>query len=176
MRYCTREPRPGGRRSIRCPGHDYGSAGFYFVTVVTAHRCHYLGRVAHGTLELTWAGRIVSDCWYALPQHFPSITLDTFVVMPDHVHGIVVISESVGWREPGRPAVAAGSLGAVVRSFKAAATRRIRELSPDHPTVWQRNYYECVLRSADAVHRVRRYIGNNPAKLMRRVARSAGWR
>lgn len=153
--------------------HDYSSAGWYFITICTPWRRPYFGRMARGEIRRNVSGQIVTECWSALPDHFPDILIDAFVVMPDHVHGIVVIRSSTGRITPGQSAVIPGSLAAVVRSFKSAATRQIRMLEPNHPPVWQRNYYERILRDEDAVRSVRRYIVNNPAKLARRVAR--GW-
>lgn len=171
----AKQPREGGRRSIRCQQHDYSSAGFYFITVCTPNRYRYFAEIAPDGVRLRRAGRIVATCWDELPLHFPRLTIDTFVVMPDHIHGILVLETSTGWRAPGGTAVLPGSLGAVVRSFKAAATRRIRLVHPAHPPVWQRNYYERVLRDQHAVHCVRQYIVNNPAKLFDRVVRAGGW-
>ena len=116
-----------------------------------------------------------------IPKHFSTVTLDTFVVMPDHMHGIIVIGKSPGERNVGAQhaaplplrtrlsatsqdsAPASGSLGAIVRSFKSAATKRINELrhSPGEP-VWQRNYFDRVIRSDDELYRARRYILTNP--------------
>lgn len=152
----------GDRRSIRLSQWNYRRAGFYMITVVThARRRNLAFRSARG-VELTGAGRLVADCWHAIPSHFPDVRVDAFVVMPDHVHGIVRIvrsfSESVEAVEPG----GSGSLGAVVRSFKSAATRMIRLEGLVKGSVWQRNYHERILRDADAIRAARRYIALNP--------------
>ena len=142
---------------------------------------HLFGEVVAGRMRLSSAGRVASQCWRDIPKHVPTVTLDTFVVMPDHVHGIVVIGKSSDQRNVGAQHAAplplrarlsvtsrdstpaSGSLGAIVRSFKSATTRRINELRhrPGEP-VWQRNYYDRVIRSDDELYRARRYILTNP--------------
>ena len=148
------------------------------------------GTVVAGRMCLSSAGRVASQCWREIPKHFPTVTLDVSVIMPDHVHGIIVIGKSSDQRNvgaqhaaplhspalalstrPGPPLstrraslrVAAGSLGAIVRAFKSATTKRINER---HGTpgkqVWQRNYYDRVIRSDDELYRARRYILTNP--------------
>ncbi|HXF96814.1 MAG TPA: hypothetical protein VNI61_12005, partial [Gemmatimonadales bacterium] len=79
------------RRSIRLPHHDYAGPGRYFVTVCTYHRAPVLGRLERRSVRLTEVGRIVRDCWRAIPAHFAGVEVDAFVVMPDHVHGIIII-------------------------------------------------------------------------------------
>jgi len=120
----------------------------------------------------------VDKAWTSLPAHFGHVSLDAFVVMPNHFHGIVWIHEqpAAGYvdaqhvapqRRDGRhlPRVLPGSLGAIVRSFKAASTKTINELrgSPGG-TVWQRNYYDRIVRNEDELNRIRQYIIDNPLK------------
>ena len=84
------------RRSIRLKGYDYSQAGAYFVTIVTQERVCLFGDVVGDTMQLNGAGRLARAAWEGLPRRFPGVGLDTFVVMPNHVHGIIVIDESVG--------------------------------------------------------------------------------
>lgn len=173
------------RRSVRWVGHDYGQAGAYFVTICThGHLCLF-GRVVGDTMELNMAGRAVERCWRAIPSHFPQIVLDEFVVMPNHVHGVLIIvdadhGECVRANDdsplPGdgraaimpshhrivRPRGTARTLGAIVRGFKIGVTKWMRQNS-DIRDVWQRSYYEHVIRSQRSLHRIRRYIAENPA-------------
>ena len=151
---------------------------------------HLFGEVVAGRMRLSSAGRVASQCWRDIPKHFPRVTLGVSVVMPDHVHGIVVIGKSADQRNVGaqhaaplhsparalstRPAralstrreslrVAAGSLGAIVRAFKSATTKRINERQgTPGKQVWQRNYFDRVIRSDDELYRARRYILTNP--------------
>ncbi|MBI3609572.1 MAG: transposase [Nitrospirae bacterium] len=166
------------RRSIRLKGYDYSLAGAYFVTVCTWNKECLFGEIVDGEMRMNEYGRVVQDCWDAIPRHFRNVLLDAFVVMPNHVHGILVCTGTDGSHPDRRGAaccartinrrvpanVIPGSLGAIVRSFKSAATRRINVLrcAPGVP-VWQRNYYEQVVRDDSEMHRVREYFTGNPA-------------
>jgi REP element-mobilizing transposase RayT len=121
-------------------------------------------------VHLNQFGNIVQECWIAIPEHFPKVILDEFVIMPNHVHGIIVIAETprVGathasplHKHPRGPQ--RQSVGAIVGSFKSAVTKRINECraAPSEP-VWQRNYYEHVIREEASLNRVRKYIAENP--------------
>src|SRR4051794_16288689 len=79
------------RRSIRLRGYDYTQSGVYFVTICTHARAHRFGRVNDGTIDLSPAGQVLDRCWQALPQHFSFVTTDAYVIMPDHIHGILAI-------------------------------------------------------------------------------------
>ncbi|MBW2704487.1 MAG: transposase, partial [Deltaproteobacteria bacterium] len=82
------------RRSIRLKGYDYGQAGAYFVTICAWDRACLFGDVVEDRMRLNDAGRIAEACWLAIPEHFPLVELDAFVVMPNHVHGIIVIADT----------------------------------------------------------------------------------
>ena len=171
------------RQSTRLRGYDYASAGAYFVTICAHERRCLFGEIVDGAMSVSALGQIVEACWVSIPTHFPSTTLDDFVVMPNHVHGIIVLGDTdtppVGAQHaapamPDAPEdagsahrinVPAGSLGAIVRSFKAAATKRINDLrrSPGE-SVWQRNYYDHIIPDQEGLMRVRAYIANNPAR------------
>ena len=150
------------RRSLRLRGHDYGSPGAYFVTVCA--RTHLFGRVGGGEAIPSRCGEITSHCWTEIPSHFPHVRIDVFVVMPDHIHGILFLLR----RESPATAVgriSPGSLGAVIRSFKSAVAFRINSLRGARiGGIWQRNYFDEIIRNHDDLERVRSYIRNNPAK------------
>jgi putative transposase len=150
------------RRSIRLRSHDYGGPGAYFVTVCA--RTHLFGRVQAGEVSLSCWGEISSHCWTELPSHFPHVRIDVFRVMPDHVHGILILLR----RESSATAVgriSPGSLGAIIRSFKSAVAFRINALRGVHVGgIWQRNYFDEIIRNHDELERVRSYVRNNPAR------------
>ncbi|HEY3474040.1 MAG TPA: transposase [Anaerolineales bacterium] len=164
------------RRSIRLKEYDYTQPGGYFVTVVTHHRDCLFGKIVNKEMQLNDYGKIANECWRALPEHFSNVELGAYVVMPNHVHGIIVINENrsamnssptVGAQHAAPllqiPNVKPGSLGAIVRSYKSAVTRRIgRELNA--ATIWQRNYYEHVIRNHEDWDRIHRYIESNPSR------------
>ncbi len=156
------------RRSIRLPAYDYTSQGAYFVTVCAHQR---RPAFADGCVR-----EVLEGTWRDIPDHFPAVIAGQFVVMPNHVHGILWITAedtpgNVGARHasPLRSAIPhgapSGSLGAVVGSFKAAAAPRISDIrNTSGAPVWQRNYYERVIRSGEELARIREYIQLNPSR------------
>ena len=143
------------------------------MTICTWGKANLFGEVLDKEIHLNGIGRIVKECWDDLPSHFPGVISDEFIVMPNHIHGIVEIPDNrrgtacraptTGGERFGHPV--AGSLATIVRSFKSAATKSINQLrwTPGIP-VWQRNYYEHIIRDEKAVNRIRQYILDNPAK------------
>ncbi len=173
--------RPAGRpnrRSIRLKGYDYSQVGAYFLTVCAQDRACLFGDVVNGEMRLNECGNIVACTWHDLVNHVSGIALDAFVVMRNHVHGVVIITDG-----PNVVAVGAGSepaptepastgpaptskrhgLPEIVRQFKTFSARRINTLrgTPGMP-VWQRNYYEHIIRNEESLLRIRQYIADNP--------------
>ncbi len=153
------------RHQIRLPDYDYRNPGAYFITICTHERQSLFGKIVSGQMVLNPYGEIAAACWKELPSHYQGITNETFIVMPNHVHGIIVIED--GNRRAGlRPApTITHSLFEMVRAFKAFSSRRINELrnSRGNP-VWQRGYYEHVIRGENEFSEIGEYITFNPAK------------
>jgi len=169
------DPHKHNRRSIRLPGWDYRAAAIYFVTICTHGRECFFDDPAWATVATT--------AWTAIPQHAGRVALDEWVLMPNHLHAILVLTDEpadatdtssfdIRWAsllptpEPRRFAnVPSGSLGSIIRSYKAAVTRRINERcrTPGQPR-WQRGYYERVVRDDRELERIRAYIRENPAR------------
>jgi REP element-mobilizing transposase RayT len=164
------------RRSIRLPTHDYTAPGGYFVTVCTYERVCLFGDVIEDKMRLNDTGKIVRDEWMRSAAIRREIVLDEFVVMPNHVHGIVMIRESVGATgrsplhgAPRSPLVRSGppprSLGSFVGGFKSAVATHVSALRGTRGvTIWQRNYYEHVIRDDSERERIREYIRQNPLR------------
>jgi REP element-mobilizing transposase RayT len=170
------------RRSIRLREWDYRSDGAYFVTICTHERECLLGEVHDGAMALSPYGCVVQSCWLSLPDHFAGAELDAFVVMPNHAHAIVILfgrGKAFGGELEGPASMAgsppnalplqkrgaiSGSLAAIVQSRKSVSARRINQLrdTPGAP-VWQRNYYEHIIRNARELDAIRQYIDANPA-------------
>ena len=178
------------RRSIRLRGYDYSSYGAYFLTICTHQQTMLFGEIIDGEMALNGLGRIVEQEWSKSEQMRAEIKLDEWIVMPNHFHGIVWITHhskiddqhfGMGNRRgngrgvrpdaptsPSTQTVLTGpkskSVGALVAGFKSAVTKRINTMRgmPGSP-VWQRNYYEHVIRDEVALNRIRRYIIENPA-------------
>ena len=169
------------RRSIRLRGHDYAGGGVYFVTLCVADRRPLFGTVVNGRMALNDAGRTAAACWREIPGHFPHVAMDEWIVMPDHVHGILRIGNArwgTACQAPTAPAFGrpvAGALGTIIGAYKGATSRAIRMgartgMACPAPTachapapIWQRNYYDIIVRDQRALDNIRRYIRNNPA-------------
>lgn len=166
------------RRSIHLPGYDYASAGAYFVTLVTAQRACLFGDVVNRVVVLNDLGKIADECWRAIPEHFPNVDLGAHIIMPNHGHGIIVIRadelpNDVGAQQccaptpvetnenPHKINVKPGSLGAIIRSFKSAVSYRINK-EHNITGIWQRNYYERIIRNEREMDAIWRYIESNP--------------
>src|SRR6266849_2173535 len=161
------DPHTHARHSFRVQGYDYTQQGMYFVTICTFQRECLLGVVENEKMVANQMGRIVEEEWLNTPILRSNVLLDTFVVMPNHFHGIIgIIGRGTARRAPtderfGNPV--ARSLATIIRSFKSATTKRINEIrdTPGQPC-WQRNYYEHIIRSEEELTRARTYIIMNP--------------
>jgi len=164
------------RRSIRLRENDYSSSGAYFVTICTYQRECLFGDVVNGEMRMSEAGKIVAAVWEGLAERFPVVVFGDFVVMPNHFHGLLVIADAgrgVACRAPNPnrqaekwgAASGAPTLGVVVRGFKSISAISInRLLCRQGMPLWQRNYYEHVIRGDEDLASVRRYIVENPLK------------
>jgi REP element-mobilizing transposase RayT len=151
------------RRSIRLKGYDYSQGGAYFVTICAAHRLCLFGGVVDAEMQLNTAGDLVAQEWLRSAELRPGVILDAFVVMPNHLHGVIVIDGPPALAAAGEGRAGPNVLPSIINGFKAATTRRIRELRRDPKlTVWQRNYYERIVRSERSLDRIREYIAGNP--------------
>jgi putative transposase len=216
----TYDPQRHHRRSLRLKGYDYTQEGAYYVTLCTAERAPLLGEVVAGAMHLSTLGAMVQAEWLRTPTLRPQVTLDEYVIVPNHVHGILVVAAVGAYGNtplqdgntplqndnvpmqggnapmqngntsmpngnvlpqngqmsaqrsnasgPPRPAPLRSpsqTLGAILRGFKAATTARINTLreAPGTP-VWQRNYYEHIIRNERQLEAIRAYIYNNPVQ------------
>jgi REP-associated tyrosine transposase len=168
----------GHRRSIRLSSHDYARAAGYFFTLCTLGRKPLFGDVVEKTVRLSPVGKVVHELWIATGDLRPGVTLDSFVIMPDHMHAIVFLPHSrqarQGFPRPPR------SLGSLIAGYKSACTSRVNALlGTTGVRIWQRNYHERVLRDGQALDRARRYIAANPGRwreIHKRIAREKGAR
>jgi len=172
------------RKHVRLPGHDY-LHGTYFVTMCSYWRKQVFGRII-GTgpdarMELTDTGRIVDECWWTIPDHFPHARLHEMQIMPDHLHAIIVLNATInngtvtatqrvattdavhGSRRPGN-GPEPGSLGAIIGAFKSETTRRVNRLNgTPGSSLWQPNYHERIIREHyGEMGRIAQYIAENP--------------
>jgi REP element-mobilizing transposase RayT len=173
------DPKIHHRRSIRLKNYDYSQAGFYFVTIVTQNRECLFGDIVDGEMVLNDAGNVVKKCWDEIPSHYPHIKLYEFVIMPNHIHGIVG-AENIPPVQKNIPPVQNGiaraenippiqknpPLGNVIKGFKIGVTKWF-QAEKNHPigkSIWQRNYWEHIIRNENEYQRIAQYIINNPQK------------
>jgi REP element-mobilizing transposase RayT len=169
------DPQKHHRRSIRLPGYDYSQIGAYFVTMVTRNRACLFGEIVDGEVRFSHFGLIADECWRLIPEHFPHVELGAFMVMPNHVHGIIILHDrdrrDMPWRVPtwrvptiekfGKPV--SGSLATIIRQYKSSVTRIIGQRYGGISNIWQHNYYEHIIRTGDEHDRIHQYIESNPA-------------
>ncbi len=172
------DPEKHHRRSIRLENYDYSNEGAYFVTICMEEKDLYLGRIVKDEIELNRFGESVDKCWNDLPQHYPHVELDEFVIMPNHVHGIIALKEEdnvgaglrparikrAGLRPAPTPAPTKHhGLSEIVRAFKSFSSRHINKIRQTPGTrVWQRDYFERVVRDEEELYNIRQYIIDNP--------------
>ena len=179
------------RRSVRLKNYDYSSDGLYFVTICTEQRRCLFGRINDGKVKLTYWGEYACQCWEQIPNHFPQIILHDYVVMPNHIHGILQIDNSndtsfksndcrcLGRGETSfapatyasplpsldtknnQPAGTSQTIGSIVRGFKIGVTSEVHKLFPKI-IVWQRNYHEHIIRTQKSYDIISNYILDNP--------------
>jgi len=165
--------------STRLRGWDYAGAGAYFVTICTKDRAPFFGDVVDGDVILSPIGQIVADEWQKTPQIRPYVSLDEWVVMPNHLHGIIIItpvetprrgvSTTTSPPTPDDPTpnpksrLRAGSLGAIVGQIKSTCTKRIWAAGFTD-FAWQTRFYDHIVRDEPSLQRIREYIAGNPAR------------
>jgi REP element-mobilizing transposase RayT len=146
---------------MRLQSYDYRTPGLYHVVICTQHHESRFGGVSDSTLFLNEIGEMVIDVWSGIPRHYEDVALDAMVVMPNHVHGIVWIDPEATERAP--------ALGDVVKWFKSITTSRYSDgvhrlgWAPYDGRLWQRNYYDHIVRDERDLERIRLYIEHNPA-------------
>jgi putative transposase len=158
---------------MRLQGYDYSTAGAYFVTMCAYRHKYLFGENADGKVVLNDAGKMISDIWQKIPDYYPGNDIDTFIVMPNHIHGIIYVGaglracpgtgQSQGIAPTGLP------LPVIIKRFKTMTTKRYIDGMKNYAwassggKLWQRNYYDHIIRSDSELMRVREYIENNPA-------------
>ena len=151
------------RKSIRLADFDYSWAGYYFVTVVSHQHKSIFGEIKNDIVHLNRLGKIVEECWKEVPLHIPYVEVDVHVIMPNHFHGIILIKDFIGAQhaepQPNNKDVQRQPLGVIVRSFKSAVTKRVHDLGLFvHEKIWQRNFYDHIIRDEVDYQKISEYI------------------
>jgi len=179
------DPLQHHRRSIRLQGYDYSKAGFYFITIVTKDRTPFLGRVVKDDICLSEIGKIVEERWLQIPKFYPNVKLHDYILMPDHIHGIIEITnqdvssltmdiESTfhgrNWKDNFSEELCGGfkspseTLGAFVRGFKYGVSTDLKSKNGQPAKIFQRDYYEEIIKDYGHFIEVRDYIRMNVKK------------
>ena len=140
------------RQSIRLNGYDYSTAGYYYITICTNNRKNIFGTVNEGKVELSICGQIVKEEWLNLAITYNNVALDQFIVMPNHLHGIIILKYKNEI-----------TLGDIICRYKSITTRKYNKLENiKGKLIWQINYHENILRDERELHQRQRYIIQNP--------------
>lgn len=170
------------RRSIRLKGYDYSQAGAYFITICCGNRTCLLGEILEGEMILNEMGLIAQNEWLRTPEIRKNAELDVFVIMPNHIHAIIILNDN-GRGELHSPIIIgspnimndnkgecnsplrspSNNIGSIIRGYKSSVTKQIRILN-DNIIVWQRNYHEHIIRNEKSYQTISNYISSNPAK------------
>jgi len=185
-------PHIHNRKSIRLQGYDYSQAGLYFITICCQNRVCLFGEIDNGEMVLNDAGKHAQQCWLEIPKHFPNTTLHEYITMPNHIHGIIEIvgannyspngdshnNHSLNDDSPNGTKTRANdysplrgttkTIASVVRGYKIGVTKWFRENNqnqfPIGTSIWQRNYWEHIVRNENECQRIAQYIIDNPKK------------
>lgn len=155
------------KRHIRLHGYDYSDAGWYFITICTANRKCLFGEIIDGRMNLNDSGKMIDEILRTLPEHYDNILMDNYIIMPNHVHAIIIIKKPVGPAQG--PAPTGLSLSDIIYRFKSLTTKRYIEgannnnWQPFNKHVWQRSFYDHIIRTDTSLQNIREYITNNPA-------------
>jgi REP element-mobilizing transposase RayT len=174
-------PKIHDRKSIRLKGYDYSQAGLYFITICVHNRKHLFGKIENGEMILNEYGTIAQQQWKKLQERFPNFKLDTFQIMPNHMHAIISLSHLtipvragfIPAPNQGQPqGIAPTTIGNIIGAYKSLVANESLKIFKQKWTeadpisimgkLWQRNYYEHIIRNEQAYHRIAEYIINNP--------------
>lgn len=172
------------RRSIRLQGYDYSKAGYYFITLVCYNRKKFFGKIVRDSfqqnhMKLSSTGLTARSCWLEIPLHYPNVKLHEFIIMPDHMHGILEIEvrddtvcTEIKIRKVNKfQKIIPGSIGSILRGYKIGVTKWFRDkcmkenwvmIEREEIVLWQRNYYEHIIRNEQEYLALSKYIKNNP--------------
>ena len=154
------------RKLNRLTGFDYSNGGYYFVTICTENRINYLGNIVDGQMMLNAYGQIVEQQWIWLQKQYKYVQLDAYIIMPNHIHGIVIIDNVVVGNSRDhslQEKTKIKSLSELIGAFKTTSSKLIHETGLKY-FQWQKSFYDHIIRNERSLFRIQEYIRNNPAK------------
>jgi REP element-mobilizing transposase RayT len=156
---------------MRLKKHDYSSTGWYFVTICSEKRQCIFGKIIKDKMKLNRVGRLINECWLKIPKTFTKVDLDIHQVMPNHLHGILILKGVVNYIGVSSDSTSVGkpkTVGDIVGIYKSLTTNKYIEKvkygnwSPFNQRLWQKDYYDRVIRNENSLDRIRSYIKSNP--------------
>lgn len=149
---------PKRKNSLRLQGYDYSQSGAYFVTILAHRRLHLFGNIENEVVTLSKIGEIITSCWQQIPEHNPNVELDAHVIMPNHMHGILILHDTDG---------AKSSLSQIINTLKGAVTRIARKstlnIDLEHP-IWHRSFHDYIIRKEESYRYILNYVHTNPQR------------
>lgn len=167
----TNKTPPKNRSSIRLKNYDYSKNGLYFITICTQNRINLFGKITNDVMQLNNAGENANKCWKNIPKHYPSVKLHEFVTMPNHIHGILEITVGAEYFPPNKEhfpskkeRLPPTSLGNIIKGYKIGVTKWFQKNKNQKigQSIWQRNYWEHIVRDEKDYNNISEYIINNP--------------
>ena len=167
------------RKRTRLKNYDYSQGGYYFVTVCTEKREEWFGKIEDGEMCFSKFGKVAKDFWAEIPLHFQHIRIDEFSVMPNHVHGILIIEEDLVGNLVGNAYMRSHKrnafmhslqdktkmlLSKIIQQYKSSVTRKINSMQNDFKFEWQKSFYDHIIRSKKSLENIRKYTHSNPLK------------
>lgn len=165
------------RQSIRLKNYDYSQSGLYFITICTENREYLFGDIVDGKMVVNNIGNMIKKLWNKIPERFNMVELDIFQIMPNHLHGVIQINVGAGFipardlistRDKRATTRVAPTVGDIIGAFKSLTTHEYiinvknNGWKPFDKRLWQRNYYEHIIRTENDLNKIREYISNNP--------------
>jgi putative transposase len=145
--------------SLRLNGFDYKQPSMYYVTICTHNREYIFGEIENSTMALSDLGKVVHSCWVDLPNHYPEIEIKEFVIMPNHIHGIILIKDHNSEINPSN----LYGLTEIIRGFKTFSAKEINAIRKTKGfSVWQRGFHDRIIRGKDELDRIKKYVLDNP--------------
>ena len=151
-----------GRKPNRLKDYDYSRNGLYFVTICTKDRINYFGEIANGEMILNEFGKIAENQWIWLQTQYDYVILDEFKIMPNHVHGILIIANDVG-NGRDRSLQKTKSLSSLIGAFKTTSSKLIHQIG-NVQFFWQKSFHDHIIRNEKSLDNIRQYIHYNPQK------------
>ncbi|MFQ6678696.1 MAG: transposase [Fidelibacterota bacterium] len=157
------------RKHNRLPDYNYSNPGYYFITICTKNKIPFFASIKDHIINLNSLGKIAHECWTAIPNHFGHVSLDEFVIMPNHIHGIIAIKPSIITNVGDADLLPLHGVNRskmlipkIIHGFKSTVTRKIHKQFPTSEFVWQRSYYDHIIRDNNGLEKIRLYIKSNP--------------